>query len=984
MMTTRRRPGVTACLFVLAAFAAPLLSGQTLFRYKIRDFDLVYYAQAHEYIIEHLARSYLRTMDFYKKFFDYRPTQETAVFLRDFGDWGNGGATAVPRNLVFFELSPFDHVYDILNAYERISLVMHHEMVHVITMDKPVGAASFFRKLFRGKVMPDKENPLSMFYTYLTSPRAYAPRWYLEGIAVFMETWTDGGLGRSLGAYDEMMFRTEVLEDGLLYDALGLESEGTAVDFQIGALSYMYGTRFFSHLGAKYGPEKVVAWTSAEQGSKGYFAAEFKRTFGLPLTREWSAWIAAEKTWQEDNLARIRGNPVTTFKPLTTERLGSVSRAFHDPGRGKVYLGLNYPGQIPHLAAVDVKTGAIERLAEIKGGKLHSVCSLAFDREGGRLFFTSDNNSFRDLRVLDLATGRTKLLIKDLRAGDLVFNPADQSLWAIRHNLGLSSLIKVDPPYADWTALYGFDYFADVYDLDLSPDGLFLTAASADVSGDQRLVRVRTADVLQGRWEPETLFDFGKDAPASFRFSPDGRFLYGSSYYTGVSNIFRYDLERKTLDALSNCETGFFKPVPAAEDGPLLVFKYAKDGFVPGWIPGRPVEDVNAIRFLGQEVVDRHPAVKNWTIGSPADIRLENLTVETGVYNSFKDIRLNSISPILEGYKGSLAPGLRVEWRNPLRFNGFDLTASYSLDPSLPARERPHLGLAYHFWNWTFAATYNNASFYDLFGPTMAGRKGYSLAARYSREMIYDPPRSLRIEAQAAAYAGLDRMPDYQNIDATYDKLLTARAGIKYADLRRSIGAVEDEKGPLAHFFVQANDVNGRIYPRVYGRFDYGIALPLNHSSLWLRTSAGRSFGDRTNDFVKFFFGGFGNNWIDAQEENRYREQAGFPGVGINSIGGRSYAKGVVEWLSPPIRFRRLGWPSLYCTWARLALFAAGIATDIDIPSAGREVAGWGAQLDFRVVLFSTFNTTLSLGCARSYEKGRPARNEFMLSLKLF
>ena len=85
--------------------------------------------------------------------------------------------------------------------------------------------------------------------------------------------------------------------------------------------------------------------------------------------------------------------------------------------------------------------------------------------------------------------------------------------------------------------------------------------------------------------------------------------------------------------------------------------------------------------------------------------------METGVYNSFKDIRLNSISPILEGYKGSLAPGLRVEWRNPLRFNGFDLTASYSLDPSLPARERPHLGLAYHFWNWTFAATYNNASF---------------------------------------------------------------------------------------------------------------------------------------------------------------------------------------------------------------------------------------------------------------------------------
>ncbi len=821
---------------------------------------------------------------------------------------------------------------------------MHHEMVHVITMDKPVGAASFFRKLFRGKVMPDKENPLSMFYTYLTSPRAYAPRWYLEGIAVFMETWTDGGLGRSLGAYDEMMFRTEVLEDGLLYDALGLESEGTAVDFQIGALSYMYGTRFFSHLGAKYGPENVVAWTSAEQGSKGYFAAEFKRTFGLPLTREWSAWIAAEKTWQEDNLARIRGNPVTTFKPLTTERLGSVSRAFHDPGRGKVYLGLNYPGQIPHLAAVDVKTGAIERLAEIKGGKLHSVCSLAFDREGGRLFFTSDNNSFRDLRVLDLATGRTKLLIKDLRAGDLVFNPADQSLWAIRHNLGLSSLIKVDPPYADWTALYGFDYFADVYDLDLSPDGLFLTAASADVSGDQRLVRVRTADVLQGRWEPETLFDFGKDAPASFRFSPDGRFLYGSSYYTGVSNIFRYDLERKTLDALSNCETGFFKPVPAAEDGPLLVFKYAKDGFVPGWIPGRPVEDVNAIRFLGQEVVDRHPAVKNWTIGSPADIRLENLTVETGVYNSFKDIRLNSISPILEGYKGSLAPGLRVEWRNPLRFNGFDLTASYSLDPSLPARERPHLGLAYHFWNWTFAATYNNASFYDLFGPTMAGRKGYSLAAHIAEDLRSSPKPPDRGPGAGVRRAGQDARLSEHRCDIRQAADRPGRIACRSPPVDRSRRGRERAAGSFLRSGQTASTAGS-----IPG-FTDGLITGSPCSSTTPRsgpTSAGRSFGDRTNDFVKFFFGGFGNNWIDAQEENRYREQAGFPGVGINSIGGRSYAKGVVEWLSPPIRFRRLGWPSPTARGPGLALFAAGIATDIDIPSAGREAPAWGAQLGF-------------------------------------
>ena len=37
--------------------------------------------------------------------------------------------------------------------------------------------------------------------------------------------------------------------------------------------------------------------------------------------------------------------------------------------------------------------------------------------------------------------------------------------------------------------------------------------------------------------------------------------LFGSSYLTGASNLFRFDLETKKLDALSNSETGLFRPV---------------------------------------------------------------------------------------------------------------------------------------------------------------------------------------------------------------------------------------------------------------------------------------------------------------------------------------------------------------------------------------------------------------------------------------
>ena len=74
-----------------------------------------------------------------------------------------------------------------------------------------------------------------------------------------METWMAGGLGRAIGGWDEMVFRTMVRDDAYIYDVVGLESEGTAADFQTGANSYLYGTRFMTWLAYTYGPDKLLA-----------------------------------------------------------------------------------------------------------------------------------------------------------------------------------------------------------------------------------------------------------------------------------------------------------------------------------------------------------------------------------------------------------------------------------------------------------------------------------------------------------------------------------------------------------------------------------------------------------------------------------------------------------------------------------------------------------------------------------------------------
>jgi hypothetical protein len=235
----------------------------------------------------------------------------------------------------------------------------------------------------------------------------------------------------------------------------------------------------------------------------------------------------------------------------------------------------------------------------------------------------------------------------------------------------------------------------------------------------------------------------------------------------------------------------------------------------------------------------------------------------------------------------------------------------------------------------------------------------------------------------AAAYGGLERLPDYQNVLASFDEFYTARLRFHYENLRASLGATEKEKGIKWEVLSTGNLVNEEVFPRIYTNFDFGFPLPINHSSVWFRNSLGYSFGDRDEPFANFYFGGFGNNWVDYLEARRYREYYSFPGIELNAVGGINYGKTMVEWILPPIFFRRLGFPTFYSTWAQLALFSSGIVTNVDDELYRRSLLNVGAQLDFQLIMLSHMKATLSLGYAAAFEEGQKVTKEFMVSLKI-
>lgn len=972
--------------FVLLVGVLVMITGsvgaQDLQSRQTEYLNLVYYDKAHEYLSYHLARCFENSLAFHRNLFHYTPTEPVVMLLQDFGDYGHGGTSTVPWNYISIGIEPFDYVYDTMPANERMNWLMHHELVHVVATDKGADSDLRYRKLFRGKVTPIKENPMSMFYSFLTSPRWYSPRWYHEGIAVFLETWMAGGLGRSLGGYDEMAFRAMVLEDAYFYDVVGLESEGTTIDFQVGQNSYLYGTRFVTYLGAQYGPEKVIQWFDRSSGSKRYFASQFQKIYGRSLDDEWSRWIAWEHDWQKKNLALIRQYPVTEERRVVEQPLGSISRSFHDSERKLLYTAINRPGKPAQIVSIHLPTGKITPLTEVGTPALYFVTSMAWDSKSRKIFYTTDNTrGWRDLNELDLQNGSRRQILKDVRVGDLVVNPADQSLWGIQHHNGLSSLVRSSSPYKELSGVLTLEYGRDLFDLDISPDGKTLSGSLIEVTGRQQLVSLSVEALLRGDAQFESLHEFEKNTPANFVFSSDGRYLYGTSYYTGVSNVFRYDLQAREMKAITNAEAGLFRPVPLSDDQ-LLAYRYTTKGFIPVTIPIEVREDLSAVNYLGQEVVEKFPIVKSWSAGSPARVDLDKVTTYAGPYKAVGQMHLGSVYPVLEGYKDTLAAGLRLNFSDPLGLHSVDVTAAYSEDDELEDDERLHLKVGWEHAPWNVRLKYNATDFYDLFGPTRTSRKGYSGAVSYHDYAIYERPRTLQYTISTAYYGGLDTLPEYQNVDAPFEEYATLGGHLDYQNLKRTLGAVDYERGVEWSVAASGSYVDSEFFPRVYATFDRGFALPIDHSSLWLHTAAGKSFGDEDNAFANFFFGGFGNNYVDYQEVRRYRSWYAFPGLELNEAGGTDFGKAGLEWTLPALRFRKVGVPGFYANWSRLALFGSGLMTNVSDDERRREIVDVGAQVDVSLVIFSNLESTFSVGYAVAFEDGESA-NEVMVSLKL-
>jgi hypothetical protein len=956
-----------------------------LSKIETNDLELLYYDPLETYLTPYVSRAFENSLHAQETRFDWTPwDKKTRVYLTDLSDYGQASARSVPNDAVYIDIAPWTTIFETFTSGERFYTIMNHELVHVATLDDWNGTDARWRRFFHGKPSWTGDQPESILYNYLTTPRANGPRWWREGSAVYFETWMSGGLGRAQGGYDEMVFRAMVRDNAKFFDPLGLESEGSKIDFQVGVNEYLYGERFFTYLAYTYSPEKVVAWLKRDKGSYGSYADQFEKVFGKPLDEGWADWIAFEHDFQRENLKALAKYPATPEKKLTDHALGSVSESYYDAKTNSLIAGIRVPGVLPSISEISLNDGNIRHVTDITAPVLYVVTSLAYDPTTRTAWYTTKNNAARDLMQLDVNTGDKKTLISHGRIGDLAFNGADRSLWAVRSFGGLATIVRLRPPYTEENQIHTFDYGEVASDLAISPNGQFLCASVAEINGDQAVNVYRIDDLMKGVVRPIASLKREGSYPEGGTFSKDGRYLYTTSYYTGVSNVYRLDLATGKIDAVSNATTGYFRPI-ALEDGSLIVFEYTGQGFLPVKIDPKPVNDLGTVKFLGTETVNKHPVIKTYAVGSPANVPIDQMITARGEYIPQKEIELNATYPVVQGYKGHVGFGWYANFEDPIGVDQLQLLASASPAGDLRPWEFVHADVSYRTLFWHIRYWHNEANFYDLFGPVDRSRKGDAIVGGYRQVLIWDLPRELDFTADAGVYTGLDTLPTAQNVHGSVKQIAEAKVGLKYVNYARSLGAVDYEGGYAWDVEAQEDYARYDSLPKLHGGFDFGFPLPWKHSSLWLYSSTGIAFGTEANVLDDYYFGSFGNNYVDKGEVKRYRNYDSFPGFKIDEIGTKSFLKSTLEWNLPPIRFEEIGTPAYYLGSIRTALFGGAMWADPTSSSGNEHVLeDAGIQLDLNFTVDVNLPMTFSVGYAHGFgDSAFHGREEILASLKI-
>jgi Tol biopolymer transport system component len=464
---------------------------------------------------------------------------------------GTSGVTDFQRNRA---VQPFT------GSYAEFEHVLQHEMVHQFQYDTWA----------RGRAGSGLSTIIAI------NP----PLWFAEGMAEYLS------LG-PINAETAMWLRDASLEGNL-----PTIEQMTLDPYKY--FPYRFGHALWSYIGERWGDEAVGAILKGTLA--GGIDGAFRRTIGLTLDQLSNQWRdAVQKKYLPEIGARARARAVAT--ELLTEKRSDgtlhLAPALSPDGSRVAYFS-EKDFYFVDLYLADGTSGKVKRRI-LKSGISSNYETYRFinsqanwSPDGKYLAFAAKRGA-RDVIVIVDADRNKEVKRIEVKLNGITtpsWSPDGNQLVFTGQDGGLSDLFVVNRDGSELRRLTE-DKFADLHPV-WSPDGKTI-AFTTDRGGETNFktlaignMRIALYDLDTGTIQLLDGMDRGKNV--SPQWSPDGRSIAFVSDRNGVSNIFLYDLDEKSLYQLTDFYTGVqgitpLSPVLSwAKDADRLAFVYFEKG----------------------------------------------------------------------------------------------------------------------------------------------------------------------------------------------------------------------------------------------------------------------------------------------------------------------------------------------------------------------------------------------------------------------
>ncbi|MSP23558.1 MAG: hypothetical protein EXR75_00030 [Myxococcales bacterium] len=604
-----------ALLFAPRALAGgdPTLSWWTLETAHFR----VHYDKKLEPIAERVARLCESIHETLVEPLGHAPRARTEVALSDVTDSANGSATPVPFNAVrLFVTAPSD--LSPLHDYDDWYLgLMTHEYAHILHTDNISGVPALLNTIIGKTVAPNQAQP----------------RWFLEGLAVVVESdFTSAGRIRST-LFDAYL-RADVLADNV---ARLDQFSNNAQRWPQGSLWYLYGARFLHFISELYGRDAlravladygstVIPWgiNRAIRRQTGHTYEELYRGFVSELKSSYARQLASvhRRGLREGTRLTARGRLAfyPSFVPQIAGKYvaGGAALIYHrddfDSRAGLYQLDLDASGTVTNERLV-ARTVGDAPVAHDPQGNLWFSSTVPFRQiyrrtdlfqltrghdapegdepsrrrlsigmratapsispDGRLVVFTVNHQGTTTLSVAPILetgsreTGSSETGSPETGSPAIGILKTGSPAIGILKTGSLSSAILGDVRPLVRPA-HAFD---QAYTPRFSPDGRFV-AYSAWKQGGFRDVQL--VDVSTGRVR-ELTHDRALDLEPCW--SPDGARIYFASDRTGIFNIYELELETGRLAQVTNVRTAAVMPAISPDGRRLVYVGYTSRGY---------------------------------------------------------------------------------------------------------------------------------------------------------------------------------------------------------------------------------------------------------------------------------------------------------------------------------------------------------------------------------------------------------------------